>query len=209
MQPAALSSLRSSAVQAGGIRSKSTAEALEGGTIARSADATFHLADASPTAELAALASAGARMRKGVACLVSAAYLCGLTDQLRRPIWIALPLRMHEARPGEVPQRVLRWSFSGAFDTGIEESEVCGTLIRHTGAARTILDLIRYARHLRGPEIGIEAARRYVADGRSFEDVLAMASQLKPPKEAVGILSVLAAVLKDPPLSSAVNAQPR
>ncbi|MDB5375576.1 MAG: hypothetical protein JWR00_22, partial [Rubritepida sp.] len=38
MQPAALSSLRSSAGQAGGIRSKSLAEALEGGSIARSAD---------------------------------------------------------------------------------------------------------------------------------------------------------------------------
>lgn len=190
---------RSSALQAAGVRPQAIADALAAGRIARSASGAYYLPGACPTPELAGLAAACSRMPKGVACLLSAAYLCGLVDYLARPIWMALPLQVHEAKAGEIPQRVLRWSYAGAFETGIQEREICGTLIRYTGAPRTILDLIRYARHLSGPDIGIGAARRYVSTGGTFDDVLAIASQLKPPKEAERILTVLGTALKAAP----------
>jgi predicted transcriptional regulator of viral defense system len=190
---------RSSALMAAGIAPHAIASALKVGRIARSAAGAYYCPGACPTPELAGLASAAARMPRGVACLISSAYLCGLADELSRPIWMALPLQAHEAKAGEVPMRVLRWSYRGAFERGIEESHVCGVLVRHTGAARTILDLIRYARHLGGPDMGIAAARRFVANGGAFGDVLALAEEMKPPKEAAGILSVLGVAFGVPP----------
>lgn len=182
---------RSSALMAAGISPHAIASALKAGRVARSATGAYYLPGACPTPELAALAAAGARMRRGVACLGTAAYLCGLTEELVAPIWMALPLRAHEAKAGDVAVRALRWSYEGAFERGLEEQTVCGTLVRHTGAGRTILDLIRYARLLGGPEFGIAAARKFVAAGGDFADVLGLADEMKPPKEAMRVLSVL------------------
>jgi hypothetical protein len=40
------------------------------------------------------------------------------------------------------------------------------------------------------------SVRHYVGEGRSFDDVLEMASLLRPPKEALQILDVLDSILK-------------
>ena len=182
---------RSSDLRAAGIRPQAIAIALEAGLVARTATGTYYRPEAVPAPELAGLAAACSRMPRAVACLASAAHLSGLVEDIPGTLWLALPVGAHEGRPGSTPQRVLRWSFAGAFDVGVVDKKICGVRVRHTGPERTIVDLVRYGRRVGGPEPGILAARRYVATGGAMEDVVAMAAALEVPGGTVRVLETL------------------
>ena len=184
---------RSSDLRAVGIRPQAIAIALEAGLVARTATGAYYRPEAVPAPELAGLAAACSRMPRAVACLASAAQLSGLVEEIPGIVWVALPVGAHRGRPGETPQRVLRWSFAGAFDVGVVYKEICGVRVRHTGPERTIVDLVRYGRRIGGPEPGILAARSYVAAGGAMEDVLAVAGELTVPIGTVRILQTLMA----------------
>jgi hypothetical protein len=135
-------------------------------------------------------------MPRAVACLLSAAYLSKLLDDPPPDIWLVLPLGTHAAKPGKTPQRIFRWSYEGALDAGIFEGELCGVRFRHTGPARTVVDLIRYARHVGGADPGIRAAKRFVAAGGDIDEVRVISKCVGAPRDTVRVLAMLTTALR-------------
>ena len=143
--------------------------------------------------ELVGLAAASSRMPKAVVCLLSAAYLCDLVNRPHEKLWLALPVGAHEAKEGETPQRIVWWSYPGALEVGVVDKEICGVRVRHTGAARTVVDLLRYRRWLEDGDVGILAARRFVQKGSTVDELLDVAEAVDAPREVARVLRTLEA----------------
>ena len=186
---------RASALRAAGIRPQAVANALSAGLIARSATGAYYRPGTRSAPELIGLAAACSRMPRGVVCLMSAAYLCGLIDRPPEAIWLALPIGAHGAKEGQTPQRIVRWSYPGALEVGVVDKEVCGVRVRHTGAARTVVDLLRYRRWLEDADVGILAARRFVQGGGMVDELLDVAEAVDVPREVARVLMTLEAAL--------------
>lgn len=187
---------RSSDLLAAGVRAQTIAKALAAGVIVKTAHGAYHLAQGAPEPWVVGLAAACARMPRAVVCLTSAAYFEKLVDGPPPLTWLAMPIQVHEAQVGQVAHRTIRWSYEGAFDIGIVEDTVCGVPFRRTGSARTVVDLVRYSRHLGGEAIGIEAGRRLAARGGNFEEVLAIARTLRTPTAALRTMEIMASSLR-------------
>ena len=187
---------RSSALRAAGIRPQAVANALSAGLIARSATGSYYRPGTGSAPELVGLAAACSRMPRGVVCLMSAAYLCDLIDRPPEAIWIAVPVGAHGGKEGETPQRIVRWSYPGALEVGVVDKEVCGVRIRHTGAARTVVDLLRYRRWLKDPEIGVRAVRRLVELSESIDELADLAKVVRLPREALKVLKTVGTALE-------------
>ena len=179
---------RASALRAAGIRPQAVANALSAGLIARSATGAYYKPGTGTAPELVGLAAACSRMPQAVVCLMSAAYLCDLVDRLPEAIWVALPVGTHGAKEGETPQRIVRWSYPGALEVGIVDKEICGVRVRHTGAARTVVDLMRYRRRLEDSDEGILAARRFVERIGTVDELLDVAEAIDVPREVKQVL---------------------
>ena len=126
---------------------------------------------------------------------MSAAYLEGLSDERPEILWLAIPAALHGAKLDSVPHRLLRWSFAGAFDIGIADAPVEGSALRRTGPARTVVDLIRYQRHLNAKHVGIRAGRRFKSRGGDPREILDIARRTKIPAAALWTVSVLVEAL--------------
>ena len=135
-------------------------------------------------------------MPRGVVCLMSAAYLCDLIDRPPEMVWIAIPVGAHGAKEGETPQRIVRWSYPGALEVGVGDKEVCGVRVRHTGAARTVVDLLRYRRWLEDADVGVLTARRFVEGGGTVNELLDVAEAVDVPREVGRVLKTLDVTLR-------------
>ena len=186
---------RSSALRAAGIRPQAVANALSAGLIARSASGAYYRPGIGVAPELVGLAAACSRMPKAAVCLMSAAYLCDLVDRPPETIWIAIPVGAHGAKEGEIPQRIVRWSYPGAFEVGIVDKEICGIRIRHTGAARTVVDLLRYRRWLEDADVGVLAATRFIRESGTVDELFDVAEAIRAPTAAMRALETLDVVL--------------
>jgi len=187
---------RSSELLAAGVRPQAIANALKSGFITRSAPGAYYLTEASPAPEMIGIASACARMPHALVCMGSAAYLTGLLNCPPAVTWLALPPQAHLAKEGMSPARVLRWSYAGAFEVGVVQSKVCGVPIRHTDPARTIVDLLRYARHLGGEGLGIDAGRNFLKRGGDPLAILSTAHALRIPGKAQRTLHLVIETLQ-------------
>ena len=136
-------------------------------------------------------------MPRAVVCLQSAAYLHGLLDEAPVRIWLALPQGHGVARPTDPSWQVIRWSDVQAFKAGVVTDDRFGAPITRTDAARTVVDLLRYSRYLRGLRPGIRAARLYVAAGGMSADLIAVAKQLRVSTATMHDLQILADALGD------------
>jgi predicted transcriptional regulator of viral defense system len=182
---------RSSKLRSLGIRPQAISNALRAGQISQVSKGFYYRTDAGLGPELASLVAACGRMPQGVACLLSAAHLTGLADQLPEHPWIALPPGAHGSSACGQAGRLLRWSYNGAFDAGIVEGRIGGASIRHTGPARTVVDLVRYCRRVGGLEPAATASRRFIAGGGMFSDIAAIAMRLRVPAETMRRLEML------------------
>lgn len=143
------------------------------------------------------LAAACERMPRAVVCLQSAAYLQGLLDEAPARMWFAVPQGSSLVRMVEPSWYMVRWSNVHAFRIGVAADDSFGLPVRRTDSARTVVDLVRYARYLRGPQPGITAARRYVAGGGRASDLVDMAELLRVPAGTMRSLQILAVALHD------------
>ena len=151
----------------------------------------------------AAAALAVQKMPRATVCLTTAAWFEGLLDEPPRVLWLALPAGTHGALLDDVPHRLIRWSHPGAFDVGIIRGAFSDVRVARTGPARTVVDLIRYARHVRGEHVGIEVGRRWAASGGDARDILEVAHSMRTPAGAMHTLEVLASALETRPIQSA------
>lgn len=188
---------RASALRAAGIRPQAIANALNAGVIVRTGTGAYYQPGTAKVPELVGLATACSKMPQGIVCLMSAAYLCDLIDEPPDTIWLALPVRAHEAKAGIMPQRIVRWSYTGALEVGIVDKEISGIPVRFTGPARTIVDLLRYGGRLGHATAGVSALRRYLATGGTVEEVLIVAELLSAPRDTKKVLETLASAFDD------------
>ncbi|WBV42520.1 AbiEi antitoxin N-terminal domain-containing protein [Pseudoroseomonas cervicalis] len=176
---------RSSKLRSLGIRPQAIANALKAGHIRQVSKGFYYRADTGLGPEFASLLAACHRMPQGVACLLSAGHLAGLVQEAPKQPWIALPATAHGSTARGQAGRLLRWTYDGAFEAGIVERRIGGASIKVTGPARTVVDLVRYGRHLGGLEPAADAIRRFVTSGGAFADVVAIAMQLRVPEETL------------------------
>ena len=110
--------------------------------------------------------------------------------------WVAIPAPSHGVRLGELPHRLLRWSFPGAFEVGVASSVIGGVAVTHTGPARTVIDLIRYARHVRLQHAGVLAGRKLASGGGDLFELLDVARRTRAPAETLRTVEILVHALK-------------
>ena len=185
---------RSAELIAQGVQPQAIADALRAGVITRAAPGAYHATSTAIQPEMLAVAVSCLRTPRAIVCLLSAAYLCNLTDAPPPVTWLALPIGSHAPKKGEGRQQILHWSHPGAFDAGVVQTQLCGVTVRHTSAARTVVDLFRYSRYLAGDEAGTRAAGRFLRRGGDLATLLRIADQVAAPSRTV---RALAAALGD------------
>lgn len=150
----------------------------------------FRRADA-PAATNPDLLAVSRRAPRAVVCLLSAASVHDLTDELPTAVQIAVPRRTWPPKIDYPPVEVFVWD-PATFEIGVEQVEAApGEPVRVYSPARTVVDLMRMRRKL-GESVAHIALRRYLSrrDARVSELVeLARAlAVLGPVRAAVDVL---------------------
>jgi len=131
------------------------------------------------------------RVRGGVVCMVSAAQIHSLSSAVDSALWLGVPLRIHVPKRDPSVLRTLRWSNRPAFEVGVEEVGLGGITILCTTRERTVVDLLRYGRHLGGSAEAAHCLRAYAATGGSSEAIRDIADAVRIPRPARLILDAL------------------
>ncbi|MBK7249847.1 MAG: AbiEi antitoxin N-terminal domain-containing protein [Gammaproteobacteria bacterium] len=110
-----------------------------------------------PVSEHDSLAMVAAKVPQAVFCLLTALQFHGLTTQLPRQIWIAMPRGSHTPRIDYPPIRMVQMT-GDAHAAGIEEHLRDGVKLRVYSAAKTIVDCFRHRNKI-GLDVALEALK--------------------------------------------------
>ena len=122
----------------------------------------FRRADA-PTPTYPDFLAVAHRAPLAVVCLISAAAVWDLTDELPRAVHIAVPRGTRPPRIAFPPVEVSRFD-AGTFDLGLSQIDAAdGEPVRIYSATRTTVDLMRL-RHRVGEPLALSALRRYLGN---------------------------------------------
>lgn len=162
----------------------------ERGEIFELSRGVFRREDA-PDASRPELLGVARRAPLAVVCLVSAAALHDLTDELPLAVQIALPRGARSPRITHPPVQVFHFDAS-TFQLGLGEVEAApGEQVRVYTAARTVVDLMRF-RHRIGQPLALGALRRYLISAGARPGLLLDLAQplgvLGPVRAAVDVL---------------------
>lgn len=143
------------------------------------------------TTEHESLATVAARVPQAVFCLLTALQLHGLTTQLPRQVWIAMPQGSHAPRLDYPPVKMVQ--FSGeAYSQGIEIMQADQVLLRLYGVAKTVADCFKHRSKV-GLDVALEALRDALASRKTTTDELwryaklcKVANVMRPYMEALG-----------------------
>jgi predicted transcriptional regulator of viral defense system len=80
--------------------------------------------------------------------------------------------------------RVLRWSNRPSFEVGVEHVSIRDVSFRCTTRERTLVDLVRYGRHLGGLATAARSLHAYSAAGGRGAAVRCMADAMRIPRPA-------------------------
>lgn len=139
------------------------------------------------------------RAPRAAVCLLSAASVHDLTDELPRKVQIAVPRGARAPQITHPPVEVFHFA-EETFDLGLElvavaeplpESGTGPETVRISGPARTVVDLMRFRRRI-GEPVALVALRRYLAGpgGRPAQliDLARALDVLGPVRAAVDVL---------------------
>ena len=130
---------------------------VESGQLMRLARGLYRLADAQEFSN-PDLAVVAAKAPDAVVCLTSALSFHGITTQVPRAVYLAVPRgRYAGLRLRTPPVKIYRFD-AASFDQGIENHRIDGVTVRIYGVARTLVDCFKYRNKL-GQDIAIEALR--------------------------------------------------
>jgi predicted transcriptional regulator of viral defense system len=130
---------------------------VESGELMRLARGLYRLADAQEFSN-PDLAVVAAKAPDAVVCLISALSFHGITTQVPRAVYLAVPRgRYAGLRLRTPPVKIYRFD-AASFDQGIENHRIDGVTVRIYGVARTLVDCFKYRNKL-GQDIAIEALR--------------------------------------------------
>ena len=130
------------------------------GKLARAGRGLYRLADAS-LSENEGLTIVAARAPQAVFCLLTALQFHGLTTQLPRQVWIALPQGSHTPRMDYPPLKLIQYT-GDAFTQGIETHRIDHVDIRVYSIAKTVADCFKHRN-----KIGLDVALEALKDARS------------------------------------------
>jgi len=130
------------------------------GKLARAGRGLYRLVDA-PLSENESLTIVAARAPQAVFCLFTALQFHGLTTQLPRQVWVALPQGSHTPRMDYPPLKLIQYT-GDAFTQGIETHRIDQVDIRVYSAAKTVADCFKHRN-----KIGLDVALEALKDARS------------------------------------------
>lgn len=175
---------------AAGAHSRDVYRWRDDGLIVELSRGVFRRSDA-PAVAYPDLLAVSRRAPRAAVCLLSAAEVYELTDEIPRAVQIAVP---RGARPPQIrypPVQVFKFA-AETFTLGMEQLDIAdGEHVRITSPARTVVDLMRFRRSV-GEPLALVALRRYLAspDGRPTT-LIALARSLGvlgPVRMAVDVL---------------------
>ena len=142
-------------------------------------------------AEHESLATIAVKVPQAVFCLLTALQIHGLTTQLPRQVWIAMPQGSHVPKMDYPPIRMVQ--FSGeAYAQGIEVVQADQVVLRVYGVAKTVADCFKH-RSAVGLEVALEALRETLSTRKAtaddlwrFAKVCRVANVMRPYLEALG-----------------------
>lgn len=145
------------------------ARMLASGELIRIARGLYCAADAA-TSQSDSLATTSRKIPNAVICLLSALQFHGLTTQLPRQVWIAMPRGSHTPRIDYPPLKMVQYA-AESFEAGVEEHQREGTSIKVYSAAKTVADCFKH-RHRIGLDVALEALRDASAQRKASADDL-------------------------------------
>ncbi|MGH3409578.1 MAG: type IV toxin-antitoxin system AbiEi family antitoxin domain-containing protein [Streptosporangiaceae bacterium] len=163
---------------ASGIHPRDLYAARDTGTITELSHGVFRRTDA-PLASFPDLLAVSYRNSKAIVCLLSAAAVHDLTDEIPPAVEIAVPRPSRAPQISFPPTRVFRFEPS-TFELGLSHVEAApGESVRVYDPTRTVVDLMRM-RHRIGAPIALAALNRYLR-GRDARptDLLKTATALR------------------------------
>jgi predicted transcriptional regulator of viral defense system len=141
----------------------------ERGLLVRSGRGLYTLSDHEVSANHS-LAQVGAKVPRGVVCLLSALRFHGLTTQAPAEVWLAIDWKARAPKSEGLALRIVRMS-GEALRAGVEEHEVEGVIVRVFGAAKTVADCFKFRNKI-GLDVALEALRDYRRTRRAGMDAL-------------------------------------
>ncbi len=136
------------------------------------------------------LITVATKVPQSVFCLLTALQFHGLTTQLPRQVWIAMPRGSHVPRLDYPPVKMVQ--FTGeAYTEGVEVFERDQVLLRVYGVAKTVVDCFKHRN-----KIGLDVALEALRDARSqkkasaddlwhFAKICRVANVMRPYLEAI------------------------
>lgn len=161
-----------------GLHPRDLYAARDTGVIIELSHGVFRHADA-PLASFPDLLAVAYRSPRAVVCLLSAAAVHDLTDEIPPAVEIAVPRSSRPPRVSFPPTRVFRFE-PATFELGLTHVEAApGETVRIYDAARTVVDLMRL-RHRIGAPTALAALHRFLRrkDARPAE-LLKIAAELR------------------------------
>ena len=160
-----------------------------GGKLVKAGRGLYRLAETS-LSESESLAIVAARAPQAVFCLLTALQFHGLTTQLPRQVWIALPQGSHAPKMDYPPVKLIQYT-GDAFTQAIETHRIDQVDIRVYSVAKTVADCFKHRN-----KIGLDVALEALKDARSqkkasaddlwrYAKICRVANVMRPYLEAV------------------------
>ncbi|MGH3326749.1 MAG: type IV toxin-antitoxin system AbiEi family antitoxin domain-containing protein [Streptomycetales bacterium] len=174
-----------------GVQNRDLYRARDDGVLLELSRGVFRRASA-PTPTYPGLLGVAHRAPGAVVCLLSAAAVHGLTDELPPAIQIAVPRRAWRPVIEYPPVEVFSWD-AATFELGLELVDAAeGEPVRVYSPARTVVDLMRLRQRV-GESVAHIAVRRYVSSPRRrIGELIELAESLDvlgPVRAAVEVLT--------------------
>lgn len=142
------------------------------------------------TSEHETLATVAAKVPQAVFCLLTALQFHGLTTQLPRQVWIAMPRGSHAPKIDYPPVKMVQ--FTGeAYAEGIEVFERDQVPLRVYSVAKTVADCFKHRNKI-GLDVAIEALRDARAQKKAaanelwrYAKICRVANVMRPYLEAI------------------------
>ncbi|MDP2450649.1 MAG: AbiEi antitoxin N-terminal domain-containing protein [Polaromonas sp.] len=142
------------------------------------------------TSEHETLATIAAKVPQAVFCLLTALQFHGITTQLPRQVWIAMPRGSHVPKIDYPPVKMIQ-STGEAYAAGIEVFERDQVSLKVYGVAKTVADCFKHRN-----KIGLDVALEALRDARSqkkastdelwrFAKICRVANVMRPYLEAM------------------------
>ncbi len=140
--------------------------------------------------EFHSLAIVGARVPRGVVCLLTALRFHDLGTQNPKIVWLGIDRKAARPRLRYPPLRIVRFS-SAALTAGVQSHRLEGVAVKVTTPARTVVDCFKYRNKI-GLDVAIEALRAFrrrkdfrPSDLWSFAQLQRVSTVMRPYIEAM------------------------